>query len=96
MVGAFTPPASCVPERSTTPSTTISAWAGTRRSIVSHGTISTSRSMIVPTISSSPQRSMCMPEKLAMISYAGWTPKTSAIGISVAPMARYLSMTMCV
>ena len=35
---------------------------------VSHGTISTSRSMMVPTISISPHESMWSPEKLAMIS----------------------------
>ena len=43
------------------PSMAISASAGTLRSMVSHGTISTSWSMIVPNMSISPQESMCTP-----------------------------------
>ncbi len=51
--------------------------------------------MIVPTISISPHESMCRPEKFAMISYAGGTPNTKAIGIASMPMSRYLRMMTC-
>ncbi len=65
-------------------------------SSVSHGTISTSWSMIVPTISSSPHMSMWRPEKFAMISYAGWSPNAIANGIFFCPRSRYLRMMTCV
>ena len=68
IVGAMISSSSKRSSRLTSPSTMISAWAGTVRSTVSQGIISTSMSMRVPTISISPHVSMCRPEKLAMIS----------------------------